>query len=172
MLHLRSSAVVRTAHRFAQHEQPLAGSQWLDDARCRRWRCRYDGSNCVNLGGFLKDHQDSYFNNTCVSGVAQWASPSGCGSPACLNHSRHMPDMNVVGQLHCEPSQTVMHDNHYYSPDGNITFNCRDNGPTTLAKMQSHLKYVCLHNLVWASTPAQLRTCCARVCDCTRLSQS
>mmetsp|Transcript_111 Transcript_111/g.256 ORF Transcript_111/g.256 Transcript_111/m.256 type:complete len:526 (+) Transcript_111:3-1580(+) len=47
----------------------------------------YDGQNCYNVGPFLPDHVDLFKNNTCVCGASTDRIPSGCGSPACRDHS-------------------------------------------------------------------------------------
>ena len=86
----------------------------------------YDGSNCINVGGF-KDGAvaDRFYDNTCVSGIAAAAMPSGCGSPACLDVYRRVPDMDVVGNVaQCGAGQTVLRGNKYYSPHGNGTMHC------------------------------------------------
>merc|ERR1712025_488523 len=91
----------------------------------------YDGQNCVNLGSFKKGHGHAFYNNTCVSGVDQWGWSSGSGSPVDVDHSRKPPNMNHVGSIaQCDPNIVEIHDNQYYSPDGNASIRC--NGQYTL----------------------------------------
>jgi hypothetical protein len=85
----------------------------------------YDGSNCINLAAFKKGHGHKYFNNSCFSGLSEWAFPSGCGDLTCSNHSRHKPDMNNIGHVSsCDPDFTYLAANHYYSPDANASLSC------------------------------------------------
>ena len=85
----------------------------------------YDGSNCINVGGFEKGVGDAFFNNTCVSGIGEWDMGSGCGSPACANRSHTVPSMDVVGQVsQCDPKRTSLARNRYYTPHGNATPRC------------------------------------------------
>ena len=65
---------------------------------------------------------------------------SGCGSPACVNRSRRMPDMDVVGHVsQCDPKRTPLARNSYYSPHGNATLQCGDAGALTIAGVQRKL---------------------------------
>ena len=59
----------------------------------------YDGSNCVNVGGFEPHHGHKHFNNTCINGVSPLAAPSGCGVPACADPHRAPPDMRTVANI-------------------------------------------------------------------------
>ena len=59
----------------------------------------YDGSNCVNVGGFQPHHGHKHFNNTCINGVSPLAAPSGCGVPACADPHRAPPDMRTVANI-------------------------------------------------------------------------
>lgn len=85
----------------------------------------YDGSNCINVADFKKGQGHSYYNNVCVSGAAEYAHSSGCGSPACVNKTRPRPDMNVIGHVaQCDPAYTRLFNNSYYSPSSNTSMEC------------------------------------------------
>ena len=100
----------------------------------------YDGSNCINVGGFKEGVGDAFFNNTCLSGIAALDQGSGCGSPTCLNASHKIPDMNTLGQVsNCNASFTLLHDNRYYSPHNNGSLRCGGK-LTTIAAVQEQLQ--------------------------------
>lgn len=85
----------------------------------------YSGMNCIGLDSFLKGNGDSYYNNTCVSGISAWGRSSGCGSPACFDATRSRQDMDRVGSVaQCDPAFTTLRSNRYYSPHGNASFGC------------------------------------------------
>ena len=85
----------------------------------------YDGSNCINVGGFKAGIGDAFFNNTCISGIGEWDMGSGCGSPACANHSHKVPEMDVVGQVsECDTNYTALKTNRYFTPHGNASLRC------------------------------------------------
>ena len=85
----------------------------------------YDGSNCVNMTGFKQGVGDAFYNNTCISGIGQYDRGSGCGSPACANHSHKVPAMDVVGQVsQCDTNYTHLGRNRYFTPHGNASLNC------------------------------------------------
>ena len=97
----------------------------------------YDGSNCINVGSFKRGVGDAFRNNTCLSGIGEWAMSSGCGSPACANRSRPAPPMDVVGHVgQCDPAYTTLADNSYYTPHGNATLQCGGGGALTIAGVQ------------------------------------
>ena len=76
----------------------------------------YDGQNCFNSWEFVAGHQDHHFNNTCV-----------------IMGARNIHDVNMVinqgagGVCDGGPAAMIMHDNHYYTRDGNASVIC---GPT------------------------------------------
>lgn len=85
----------------------------------------YDGSNCMNMGPFLRNLGDEYTNNTCVSGVVSRARGSGCGSPACADPNATSKPMDVVGSAsQCDPQYYKLRDNRYFSPHGNGSLSC------------------------------------------------
>ena len=85
----------------------------------------YDGSNCINVGSFKKDLGHEYYNNTCISGVSEYSEPSGCGSPACANSTRVVPNMDKIGgAAQCQPGYFRLAGNRYYSPHANASMSC------------------------------------------------
>ncbi len=91
----------------------------------------YDGANCVMInGGFFAGRADLYRNNTCVSGILEHSTPSGCGNPTCADPTRNVPDMDIVGGANECNAEThramamIFEQNRYYTPHGNASLRC------------------------------------------------
>ena len=86
----------------------------------------YDGQNCLNSWNFLAGHQDEHYNNTCV-----------------IMGARNVHDVNMVinqgdGGV-CEGGPTAMkvHDNHYYTLNGNAPVICDSPWGVTIATLRA-----------------------------------
>lgn len=73
----------------------------------------YDGQNCLNSWEFVAGHQDEHWNNTCVI--------MGARNPHDVNMVINQGDGGV-----CEggPAAMRVHDNRYYTRDGNASVVC------------------------------------------------
>lgn len=112
----------------------------------------YDGSNCINVGGFKPGVGDAFYNNTCVSGIGEWDMGSGCGSPACANRSHSVPDMDVVGHVsQCDPARTSLAKNRYFTPNGNATMQC---GGTAISIAEVQTRFGNEHGSSTATLPS------------------
>ena len=82
-----------------------------------------DGQNCINTWPFNEGHQHKVFGNKCIVSFEN--------------------KVSTIGGLDCKhPNNSVpiiddLHDNEYYTPDGNASATCGDTGFITIAEMQA-----------------------------------
>merc|ERR1711988_110075 len=84
---------------------------------------KYDGQNCINTWPFNAGHQHKVFGNKCIVSYTNLVSSIGG-----LNCKHPNASVAVIDDLH---------DNQYFTPDGNASAKCGDTDSITIVEMQA-----------------------------------